>query len=1091
MRGPTQRTVRALRSGSTSVRLAAVGEFLQTVGPADEVLLVGASRGAVDDFARGLSHQRGVTFGIHRLSVTQVAARLAMVALAARGRTPITGLGYEALANRAAFDAARNDALDYLTPVQKAPGFPRALAATLSELRLHGTASSNLTGLSRSGPDLAKLLDRIENLLDDARVVDRAALFEAAIVRLEDTVEFRGMPIVLLDVPFDSALTSRFLIALVRHASRGLITIPAGDAAAAHALQEARVPIDGRDQTPSTSLRAQAGDSDLVRLQQHLFSEQPPGARDRTGELVWLSAPGEARECLEIARRILKEAGRGVRFDEIAVLLRSPQAYVGLLEQALGRAGIDAYFDHGTRRPDPGGRAFLALLSCAAENLSAARFAEYLSLGQAPLDTRDPDDETWVIPHDDGLGLIVPDDEPEAADADEHAANRSEARGLAAPWRWERLLVESSVIGGADRWQRRLNGLAEEFRARIRGIQDEDPDDPQIDGLSRQLDTLSELQAFALPIIQEMSTWPASARWGEWLARLEPFARRVLKQPERVLRVVTALYPMSEVGPVGIGEIRNVLADRLTSLYDPPRKPRYGQVFVAATDEARGRAFKIVFIPGLGERLFPRPIHEDPLLVDELRRELAGGLQQQDGRGALERLSLRLAVGAATDRVYVSFPRLDTAGGRARVPSFYALELMRAVTGIVPDHVQLAQQAAETSDAPLAWPAPRAAADAIDEFEHDLSVLRALMDAPLASRGHAQYLVQLNAHLRRSLTSQWNRARSAWTASDGIVRATAALRPFLATQRMHARPYSVSALQNYATCPYRFLLSAIYRFAPIEIPAPLQHLDPLTRGSLFHAVQAEVFRALARESLIPPRRDARQRIMDILEATVDAVAADYAERLAPAIERVWRDEIAAMKRDLYVWMDQVTAEDHWEPWRFELAFGLPELGGRDEHSFPDPVTIDGRFTLRGSIDLVERKRGTSTLRVTDYKTGRNRSPRNSVVTGGTLLQPVLYSVAVEAATGLRAESGRFWYCTSAGGFTEHVVPMTDRARQTGLEVMTIVDRAVELGTFPAAPNERACDFCDFRPACGPHQERLARRKSPDLLGDLKILREMP
>ncbi|MGE5836969.1 MAG: hypothetical protein ACM4AI_21020, partial [Acidobacteriota bacterium] len=98
MRGPTQRTVRALRSGSTSVRLAAVGEFLQTVGPADEVLLVGASRGAVDDFARSLSHQRGVTFGIHRLSVTQVAARLAMADLAARGRIPITGLGYEALA---------------------------------------------------------------------------------------------------------------------------------------------------------------------------------------------------------------------------------------------------------------------------------------------------------------------------------------------------------------------------------------------------------------------------------------------------------------------------------------------------------------------------------------------------------------------------------------------------------------------------------------------------------------------------------------------------------------------------------------------------------------------------------------------------------------------------------------------------------------------------------------------------------------------------------------------------------------------------------------------------------------------------------
>jgi RecB family exonuclease len=1030
-----------------------------------------------------------VTFGLHRLSLTQVAARLAMVDLASRGRTPIGGLGYEALASRATFDAAADNTLHYLTPVRRAPGFPRALAATLTELRLHGATASNLAGLARSGPDLADLLDRVEHLLEDARATDRAALFEAAIASLGPTTAFKGMPMVLLDVPFDSAVTTRFLIALVRHASRALITVPAGDTAAAQALEQAGIPIDDREQPE---------DNDLARLHRHLFSEEPPRKRDRTGELVWLSAPGEARECVEIARRILKEAARGVRFDEMAILLRSPQAYLGLLEHALDRAGIDAYFDHGTRRPDPGGRAFLALLSCAAENLSAARFAEYLSLGQVPIETGDPDD-TWVIPHDEGLGLAVPDDDLEHPAIDDRNPKRpldpldpldDEPPGLATPWRWERLLIESSVIGGAGRWQRRLNGLAEELRTRIRALEDEDPDDPRIDGLARQLDNLIQLQAFALPIVQEMNAWPKQTRWGDWLARLDPFARRVLMQPGRVLRVLAALYPMSGIGPVGIAEIRDVLAERLRSLYDPPRIPRYGKIFVAGTDEARGRAFKVVFVPGLAERLFPRPIHEDPLLVDELRDRLPG-LQQQEGRGTRERLSLRLAIGAATERVYVSFPRLDAAGGRARVPSFYALELMRAATGVVPDHVQLAQQAAESSEAPLAWPAPRAAADAIDDFEHDLSVLRALMDEPSVSRGRAQYLVQLNAHLRRSLTSQWSRARAIWTASDGIVRATEAVRPFLATQRMSARPYSVSALQHYATCPYKFLLSAIYRFAPLEVPAPLQHLDPLTRGSLFHGVQAEVFRALARASLMPPRPEARQQILHVLEQTVDAVAAEYAERLAPAIDRVWRDDIAAMKRDLYVWMDQVIGEDAWEPWRFELAFGLPELGGRDEHSFPDPVTIDGRFTMRGSIDLVERKPGTNTLRVTDYKTSRNRSPRNSVVTGGTLLQPVLYSLAVEAATGLRAESGRFWYCTSAGGFSQHLVPITERARQTGLAVLTIVDRAVELGTFPAAPADRACDFCDFRPACGPHQERRARRKSAELLGDLTSLRELP
>ena len=104
-----------------------------------------------------------------------------------------------------------------------------------------------------------------------------------------------------------------------------------------------------------------------------------------------------------------------------------------------------------------------------------------------------------------------------------------------------------------------------------------------------------------------------------------------------------------------------------------------------------------------------------------------------------------------------------------------------------------------------------------------------------------------------------------WTSADGVVRATDTSRPFLATQRLAARAYSVSALQLYASCPYRFLLSAIYRFAPIEAPAPLQKMDPLTRGSLFHRIQADLFRALQAQSLLPPKPARRDRILSTLD----------------------------------------------------------------------------------------------------------------------------------------------------------------------------------------------------------------------------------
>ena len=125
-------------------------------------------------------------------------------------------------------------------------------------------------------------------------------------------------------------------------------------------------------------------DSDLLSLRRFIFSNERPAPRQRAGDVRLFSAPGEGREAMEIVRRVLDEAARGVPFDEMAVFLRTPQQYLGLLDHACARGDVPVYFDRGTRRPDPAGRAFLALLSCAADGLSAKRFDEYLSLGQVP-----------------------------------------------------------------------------------------------------------------------------------------------------------------------------------------------------------------------------------------------------------------------------------------------------------------------------------------------------------------------------------------------------------------------------------------------------------------------------------------------------------------------------------------------------------------------------------------------------------------------------------------------------------------------------------------------------------------------------------
>ena len=1088
-----------IESAAAELRLDAARAFVERHMAGGDVLIVAASRGAADDCARAIAARTGATIGLHRFSLTQLAVRIASPVLAAQSVAPSSPLGREAVAARAAFDARRGGALPYFAPVASTPGFSRALARTLGELRLAHVDADRLRALPLGGADLAELLDRFEDQFRAASATDRATLFDTASRALSGApAVYRSAALLLLDVAPESAAEFEFVRALVgaeRSTRPVLMTVPFGDLATLTRLKAFGVDPEVLEQKAGT---------DLAMLRRHLFADTQPRLRDQHGDVTLFSAPGEGRESIEIARRILIEARAGVRFDEMAVFLRAPDRYVGLLEHALARAGIPAYFDRGTRRPHPAGRAFLALLACACEKLSARRFAEYLSLAQVPaladaprtFEFSVPDDEELVLP---GVADAAEGRREEDGSAAEAALSSEEDAvvhgSLRAPWKWETLIVESAVIGGDPaRWHRRLDGLAHEYQARLAAERRDDPDSPQAARLERDLRNLNHLRTFALPVIDRLAAWPAAATWGEWLDRFAELAPAVLRHSERVLRVIEQLRPMSAIGPVALDEARAVIAERLLTLEDDAPKNRYGKVFVASPHQARGRAFRVVFVAGLAERVFPERPHEDPMLLDnEMRVPLACGLPVQEDRARTERLLLRLAVGAATERLYLSYPRMDVAESRPRVPSFYVLDIMRAITGRIPRHERLREDAAERGGASLAWPAPARAEDAIDDLEHDLSVLKRLMaiEPRTNVRGQAHYLLKLNDALRRSVTARWARGRSLWSQWDGITRVTGMTKPMLDGQRLSARPYSLSALQKFAACPYQFLLSAIYRLEPPPEIEPLQKLDPLMRGSIFHEAQAEFFRELKRDGRLPLQPDGVADALATLDRVLVRIAAKYEEDLAPAIERVWRDEIQDISRDLHVWVRRLAQIDGWQPEYFEYAFGLAHDAGRDPASRDEPVLVDGRFLLRGSVDLIERSGDGAAHRVTDHKTGRNRTTWKTVIGGGAILQPVLYSIAVEQALGVSIASGRLSYCTSAGGFVDHEIPMNAANRRSGIEALEIVDRAIELGFLPAAPSERACAWCDFRPVCGPNQYERIRRKSPEKLGDLEALRERP
>ena len=1101
-------TLRFISSPSSHARLASASAFLAALGAGRTALIVGATRAAADELAFSVAADRGGLFGVTRASFAELVTKLALPALARDGLSPTGGLGAEAIAARATFEAAQSGRLTYFAPVAHLPGFPRALSRTLSELRLAGLTASDVAVVPQAGADLAELLTSTEGESRNAGAVDRALLLEAAITALTQTPDsLHYDAIVLLDVSIATEAERRLLAALAQRPI--FATVAAGDERTLETLRTLRfeeAPLPPRRvDAPAGPLFAAAEPEQtaLARLQDNLFSNDAVAAGEMDDSVVMFSAPGEGREAIEIARRVMEEGRRGVPFDRMAVLLRAPHTYLGLLEHAFQRAGIPSWFDRGTRRPDPSGRAFLALLASADEDLSARRFAEYLSLGQVP-PGGEPVDSAWTAPSDEVAEGVVPADEtaldPDPEDEAQAASMERERGGvvagtLRAPWRWEELLVESAVIGQLDRWERRLRGLREEYRRRMEELASDEPESPRIPAIRRDIEQLDHLRRFALPIVREMSEWPRAGdwRWGDWLTALSGLAPRVLRQPARVLRVLHELRPLSEIGPVSLQQVREVLSPRLLTLtHEPPRR-RHGRVLIGTPAAARGRSFQVVFVPGLAERVFPQRLREDALLLDERRDQLRTALPKQKQRADEERLHLRLAVGAASDRVYLSWPRVELQESRQRVPSFYVLDIARAIEGRIPAYATLRDRAFHAGGATLAWPAPERPESAIDTFEHDLSMLYQLLrDKDRArAKGRARYLYDLSPHLQRSLTGRWARWQKRWHPADGLIRSTPATVTALTRQRLGTRPFSLSALQRFADCPYQFQLSAIYRLAPLEEPAPLQRLDPLTRGSLFHDIQAEFFRALERNNLLPVNSSRVDTVRGMLDWAIGSVSQQAEYDLAPAIDRVWRDEMASIARDLRGWLEGLAHDgESWRPERFELAFGLPGDTGRDPRSLPDPALVDGRFLIRGSIDLVERRIDGNSLRVTDHKTGKNRTNLATMVGGGRVLQPILYGMALEAATGEHVEEGRLSYCTSAGNFSVHTIALNELSRRRALEVLEIVDRAVESGMLAARPAEGACQRCDFVSVCGTDEERRTRRKTP-LESDLDELRRIP
>ena len=280
-----------------------------------------------------------------------------------------------------------------------------------------------------------------------------------------------------------------------------------------------------------------------------------------------------------------------------------------------------------------------------------------------------------------------------------------------------------------------------------------------------------------------------------------------------------------------------------------------------------------------------------------------------------------------------------------------------------------------------------------------------------------------------------------------------------ATDGHRARVYSLTSLERYLDCPFKFFAADVLRAE--EPPDDQSAPSPRARGRFIHEVMQKFFEAWDRTGAGPITAETLDRAREVaaavaeplLQALGDADAAlERARLFGTAISTGLIDIVLAQE----VERPPEPVVERWLEHRFDGGFALGPEGSQ--------VGLNG---VADRIDLLPGRR----LRVIDYKSGSEPDARRA-------LQVPVYAMCAQES--LRARDGQPWTVHEAayvalGGRKRTLVPVVD-ADDDAAKAQEALDDArsrlhevldgIAHGEFPAKPyEERWCRYCAYGSVC--------------------------
>ena len=626
--------------------------------------------------------------------------------------------------------------------------------------------------------------------------------------------------------------------------------------------------------------------------------------------------------------------------------------------------------------------------------------------------------------------------------------------------RWDVLSAAAGVVGGKEQWHERLGRLV------ARG-------GPEAHEAAELAAFVDELFARATP---PRGSWGSFATWAVGLLDhyLRPdgdqgrWPHHEVAAARQVRAALTALADLDQVsGGADLVSFRRAVRAQLErTVLDRHEFPDGGVgdgIFLGPYSAARGLQFHSVTVAGLADALVTADESGAGLLGDAVSAlDPSGTLLTSADRQKAVRHELCCALAAGTGERTGTRPRGDPRRGRALVPWRWLPDLIDADTR---------RREVSSFAAGLAEARPVISAR---EFE-----LRQLDRWVRGGGDPATAPAARDGRLARGFEATRRRLEPGFTRFDGYVGRgqVSAYDP--------GTPVSATRFEAYAKCPRRFLFDRVLRVSERVRPEELWRIEPITRGSLVHAILEEY---VAERVSGAPR--SLERLLAVASTRLDGAESDglVGKRL------LWRMDKAAIVRDLIRFHVE---EGDLDPIAVELSFGA----GDDDDGPPVTVVLDdGRsVAFQGSVDRVDRT-SSGQLMVSDYKTGRQKHLGDLMrdpVAAGQLLQLPLYALAaLDRFGGERPVHARYWLLSGERSAPCFHLVVTDSVETRFRQVVGLIADGVEEGCFPGIPGVASngrfanCATCDFDRVCPTARDREWGRayNSPALRGVVSLVK---